>query len=105
WNPQQYVVETQKSRKGVDVEGNDTRPYRFGEFDILAVSMEPVTRDWKSFRFTLGRWLLPRPDNSKLMRKYQPVSFMPDEDWTDSLATCLEWLASGVEKTIQGAED
>lgn len=103
WNPEQYVVETQKSRAGVDFEGNDTRPYRFGEFDILAVSMEPLTRDWKSFRFTLGRWLLPRTDNPRLMRKYQPVSFVPDEDWTDDLATCLQWFESGVQKTIEGA--
>ena len=34
-----YVVETQKSRKGVHrTSGASTRPYQFGEFDILAVS-------------------------------------------------------------------
>jgi hypothetical protein len=58
-----YVVETQKSRKGTDrTSGESTRPYRFGEFDILAVSMEPATGDWSQFRFTPGNWLMPRRD-------------------------------------------
>jgi hypothetical protein len=44
-----YVVETQKSRKGVDrTSGESTRPYRFGEFEILAVSVEPATGDWSN---------------------------------------------------------
>jgi hypothetical protein len=33
-----YLVEVQKTRGGIDPATNeDTRPYRFGEFDILAV--------------------------------------------------------------------
>jgi hypothetical protein len=104
WNREQYVVETQKSRAGKNAAGESTRPYRFGEFDILAVSMEPVTRNWSTFRFTLGRWLIRRKENPQWIAIYQPVSFVPDDDWTDSLATCIEWLDSGVAKTIKGAE-
>ncbi|MEO8497398.1 MAG: hypothetical protein ABI614_20195 [Planctomycetota bacterium] len=104
WNPAQYVVETQKSRAGKNAAGESTRPYRFGEFDILVVSMEPVTRNWTSFRFTLGQWLIPRIDNPKWVAIYQPISFEPDDDWTDSLATCIEWFDSGVAKTIKGAQ-
>lgn len=39
-----YVVETPRTRGGKDLtSGEDTRPYRYGEFDILAVSMHPST--------------------------------------------------------------
>ena len=103
-NPEQFVVETQKSRRGLDkATGENTRPYRFGEFDILAVSMEPVTKNWTSFRFTVSRWLIPRPENRKLIAIYQPVSLQPDDDWTGDLATAIAWFFSGVEKTIDNA--
>lgn len=96
-----YVVETQKSRKGADrTSGESTRPYRFGEFDILAVSMEPATGDWAQFRFTLGNWLIPRPGEPNLIAIYQPVSLEPNEDWTESLATAIQWLQSGRKKTV-----
>lgn len=96
-----YVVETQKSRKGTDrASGASTRPYRFGEFDILAVSMEPATGDWSQFRFTLGNWLIPRPEDKSLIAVYQPVALEPNKDWTDSLATAIEWLGLGQQKTI-----
>jgi hypothetical protein len=37
-----YVVETQTTRGGVARKtGSPTRPYRFGEFDLLAVAMYP----------------------------------------------------------------
>jgi hypothetical protein len=96
-----FVVETQKSRKGTDrTSGQSTRPYRFGEFDLLAVSMEPATGDWSQFRFTVGRWLIPRPEDTALIAIYQPVSLEPNEDWTDSLVTAIGWLQSGERKTI-----
>jgi hypothetical protein len=101
-DPDQYVVEVQKTRSGLDAKGKSTRPYRFGEFDILAVSMEPVAQDWSVFRFTLGRWLIPRFDDSGAIQVYQPVSLKPNEDWTDNLASCIEWLFDGTEKTIKG---
>jgi hypothetical protein len=96
-----FVVETQKSRKGVNrASGESTRPYRFGEFDLLAVSMEPATGDWGQFRFTVGDWLVPRPSEPALIAVLQPVSLEPNEDWTGSLITAVRWLRSGRKKTI-----
>jgi len=43
-----FVVETQKTRTGKDKKGKDTRPYRFDEFDILAVCLHPSTGKWAS---------------------------------------------------------
>jgi hypothetical protein len=96
-----YVVETQKSRKGTDrTSGENTRPYRFGEFDILAVSMEPATSDWSQFRFTIGDWLIPRKENPSLISIYQPVALEPNDDWTNSLTTAIKWLQAKRKKTI-----
>lgn len=96
-----YVVETQKSRKGSHRKsGASTRPYRFGEFDILAVSMEPVTADWSQFRFTVARWLIPRPEDHTLVAVYQPVSLEPNDDWTDSLLVAIQWWRSKQIRTL-----
>jgi len=96
-----YVVETQKSRKGTDrTSGASTRPYRFGEFDILAVSMEPATGDWSQFRFTVGDWLIPRLAAADLISVYQPVALEPNDDWTDGLATAVDWWQAKRKKTI-----
>ncbi|MBI1370248.1 MAG: hypothetical protein GC162_16560 [Planctomycetes bacterium] len=97
-----YVVETQKTRGGTDSKsGEDTRPYRFGEFDILAVSMEPSTADWSQFRFTVANWLIPRPDNPELIATLQPVSLTANDDWTDSLADAIKWLQSEERKIVR----
>lgn len=104
-DPNQFVVEVQKTRAGNKSNGGSTRPYRFGEFDILAVSMEPVGGDWCAFRFTLCRWLIPRAADASLIQVYQPVSLTPNDDWTDSLATCIEWHFNDVQKTIRGGVD
>jgi len=54
-----FVVETQRTRGGKDKKSNsDTRPYHFGEFDILAVSMQPSTGNWNEFLYTVSSWLL-----------------------------------------------
>lgn len=98
---EKYVVETQRTRAGKDQAGKDTRPYRFGDFDILAVNMEPSTGEWGEFRFTLERWLLPRKDEPSSILKFQPVSLVPNRDWTDNLRECLEWHASEIVKTIE----
>jgi len=94
------VVETQKTRAGRDAAGADTRPYRFGEFDILAVSIEASTRDWTQFRYTVANWLLPRPDNPGVMMKFQPVSLATDADWTDRIDIAIEWFFEGKSRTI-----
>lgn len=96
-----YVVEVQKTRGGIDPKTRkDTRPYRFGEFDILAVNMHPSTKDWSKFLFTLNRWLIPRSPDTSLIEIFQPVPNTSNEFWTDGLGTCLEWFASGEKKQI-----
>jgi hypothetical protein len=111
-----YVVEVQKTRSGKTrakqpLQGSDasievttsvseeTRPYRFGDFDILAVNMHPSSGNWKSFRYTLASWLLPR-SNQALIDVLQPVAAVPNELWTDELKTCLSWFELGEEHRI-----
>lgn len=97
-----YVVETQRTRKGSNrTTGGSTRPYRFGEFDIIAVAMHPSTNRWDTFMYTVADWLLPgRADPTELL-KFQPVATVGNDDWTDSFNTAVEWLRSGVKKTIR----
>jgi hypothetical protein len=99
-NPGIFVVETQKSRKGSNSQGEDTRPYRFGEFDILAVCMYPTTNQWQSFVYTVARWLLPRLDNPVLIEKLQPIDPSAKDDWTSDFATAVDWFRSDVRRTI-----
>jgi hypothetical protein len=95
-SPDMYVVETQRTRGGKDSStGEDTRPYRFGEFDILAVSLHPSTGDWNAFRYTVADRLLSREDNPALILKFQPVPMEPDNTWSDDLETCIQWFRSG----------
>lgn len=97
-----FVVETQKTRGGINpVTKEDTRPYRFNEFDILAVSMQPSTGKWVSFMYTVSDWLLHQEGNSKLMSKFQPVSPIPNDDWTDNFETCINWLNQKTNKKIK----
>lgn len=98
-----WVVETQKTRGGKDSQGSDTRPYRFGEFDIIAVSLHPSTNDWSRFRYSVANWLIPDPADAGKIFKFQPVAMSANDDWTDRLETCIEWFESGVRKTIRTA--
>lgn len=88
-----HVVEVQKTRSGKKG-GEQTRPYRFGDFDILAVSLHPSTGDWQKFMYTVGSWLLPRPTNPELIAVLQPVPTRPDFFWTNSLEEALDWFRS-----------
>jgi len=94
-----YVVEVQKTRSGTK-NGEKTRPYRFGDFDILAVNLHAATGSWERFAFTVGSWLLPRETAPNLIEIMQPVPITPDEYWTDDLATCIEWFLSGAKKQL-----
>ncbi len=97
-----YVVETQRTRGGIDPKtGSDTRPYKFNEFDILAVSLHPSTKDWSHFLYTVVNWLIPREDIPACLLKFQPVSVTPSEYWTDDLLTCINWYRSGEKKALQ----
>ncbi|HKO45777.1 MAG TPA: hypothetical protein VJU84_21040 [Pyrinomonadaceae bacterium] len=96
-----YVVETQRTRGGKNsTTGLATRPYRFGEFDILAVSMHPSSNDWNKFMYSVGTWLRPRNSDQTLLEVFQPIPLNPNEDWTDDLETCIEWLRASTRKTI-----
>jgi len=106
-----YVVEVQKTRSGkkrktesarAPSSGDEsTRPYRFGDFDILAVNMQPTTHTWADFRYTVGRWLIPRGTNSRLIEIFQPVSLKATEVWTDKLDVCLEWFRRGDRRRVR----
>jgi hypothetical protein len=95
-----YVVETQRTRGGKSADGTDTRPYRFGEFDLLAVAMHPSTNDWSKFLYTVERWLVPTPEAEQQIFKYQPVPRNPDQCWTDNLSTAIGWLRSNLERRL-----
>jgi hypothetical protein len=95
-----FVVETQKTRGVVDENNEDTRPYKFGEFNILAVSMQPSSGSWKHFMYTVADWLIPYDEDPTRMIKFQPVPKNPNTQWTDHLETCIEWFLSGEKKTI-----
>ncbi len=94
-----HVVEVQKTRSG-QKNGEKTRPYRFGDFDILAVNLHPSTGDWKRFVYTVGSWLLPRPQQQALIEIFQPVPTCPDEYWTDDLARCIDWFLAREQKSL-----
>lgn len=86
-----FMTETQKTRTGNDGEGEKTRPYRYGEFDVLAVSMQPSTGKWDRYMYTLGRFLLPGKGENE-MATLQPVAMTPNEFWTDDFATVAAWF-------------
>jgi hypothetical protein len=100
----EWVVEVQKTRNG-EKAGKATRPYSFGEFDILAVSLQPGTGDWGKFRYTVGRWLLARPKDNTLIRIMQPVpiDITGNVYWTDNLEECIKWFFDGAVQTIPEA--
>lgn len=86
-----FMTETQKTRTGIDGDDNKTRPYRYGEFDILAVSMLPSTGRWDRFMYTLGSWLLPGKKAGE-MATLQPVSKTADDWWTDDFCMAAQWF-------------
>jgi len=96
-----FVVETQRTRSGKDATGGATRPYRFGDFDILAVSLHPSTNDWTRFMYTVASWLRPRASDTKQLEVFQPIPEQANEDWTDDLGTCIDWFRSGKRRTIE----
>ena len=101
WPADYFVVETQRTRAGKSKTVANTRPYRFGSFDILAVSMGASQQRWSAFMYTVERWLLPADDSSCLLT-YQPIPPKASEFWTDDFLTCVGWFRSGAEKRIPG---
>lgn len=86
-----FVAEVQRTRGGVR-QGRQTRPYRFGDFDILAVNLHPSTGEWRRFLYTVGDWLLPRPGDPELVAIMQPVPEAEDDYWTADLSRCIKWF-------------
>jgi hypothetical protein len=112
-----FVVEVQKTRTGKKTAKKtlpgaeaeitttesvtvSTRPYSFGDFDILAVNMHPSCGSWRNFRYTVASWLLPRSANSALIEIFQPVAAIPNDVWTDDLDTCLSWYEGAKQSRV-----
>lgn len=112
--PETYVVEIQRTRTGTRRHGKkksvipneppptqtQTRPYKFGSFDILAVSMQPLTSDWTRFMYTVESWLIPRSGDKHLIDIMQPVNAAPNDVWTNRLDAAIEWALSGEKKVL-----
>lgn len=97
FDPKVFMVETQKTRGGTGNDDKETRPYRYDEFDILAVSMQPSTGKWNRFMYTVGRWLIQgkKPDEIATM---QPVAMTPNAFWTDDFNIVAQWFRADVSR-------
>jgi hypothetical protein len=86
-----YVVEVQRTRGGVK-NGVKTRPYRFDEFDLLAVCMWASTGDWHSFMYVPAAGLVPDKIDKTTIRTLQPIPDYKEGDhdvWSKSLTVAL----------------
>lgn len=101
WPSDHWIVEVQRSRKG-ERGGESTRPYRFGEFDILAVSLGPSVGRWSAFIYTVERWLLPDSKNPANILTFQPVAPSDNDCWTSDLMIAVEWFRGGKLGRING---
>lgn len=95
------VVEVQRTRTGKR-DGEDTRPYRFGEFSLLAVCMEPSHACWNSFHYIPERWLIPRAGNPTLIEILQSVTLEPDNIWTNDFGEAVRRFRSGQPRPTTG---
>jgi hypothetical protein len=95
-----FVVETQRTRGGITSTGEKTRPYRFGEFDLLGVCLHPSTGHWTDFVYTVANWLLPESDRPGHVLKYQPVSTNESDGWTRDFERCVSWFPAGERRRI-----
>ena len=64
--------------------------------------MQASSLKWKHFLYTIGDWLIPRPEDQRLLMKFQPVPHGPNGDWTDNFLTLRLMLRSGTSKVIGG---
>lgn len=85
-----WVVEVQKTRSG-EKYGEKTRPYRFADFDLLAVCMYPSSGDWTKFAYCASQMLEARPDANTLVEIFQLIpKKLPSSAWSASLVETLE---------------
>lgn len=95
-----WVVEVQKTRSGQDADGASTRPYAYGNFDILAVNLYASSSNWSHFIYTVANWLLPRRSNANLIDIMQPVSKLSNDRWTTDFNEAVAWLQSGEHRPL-----
>ena len=76
-----------------------------GEFDIIAVAMQPSTGDWSKFMYCVSTWLRPDLKDSSRINKFQPVAMKPGDIWTDDFEECIRRLRSSEEKFNSVASD
>lgn len=88
------IAEVQRTRNGKK-DGEETRPYRYGQFDLLGVCMEPSHGRWESFLYVPERWLNPRKNDGALIEIMQPVPLKPDQIYTDDFDEAVRRLRSG----------
>jgi hypothetical protein len=89
-----FVAEVQRTRSG-NKKGQKTRPYRFNEFDLLAVCMEPSTRSWTSFMYAATKNLAPNPNDATVIKTFQEIpAFSSGRQgiWIDNLQAALNQL-------------
>ena len=89
-----FVVEVQRTRAG-EKDGISTRPYRFGEFDLLAVCMEPSTKVWTNFMYAPASKLDFDPADAQIIKTFQSVPAFSTGDqgiWTGDLPKVLREL-------------
>lgn len=85
----EYVVETQKTRKGTDSQGKSTRPYYRHEFDLLAVCLWPSSGSWRKFVYCRMDNLTVRPQDAEKLQVYQFIPADGGGNWTFDLAQAL----------------
>lgn len=107
-----YVVETQRTRNGKakakdEAEGTEdagkTRPYRFGEFDLLAVCMHPSTGEWTDFYYCPCHLLLPDPKHPKQLKTLQPIYTDGTNGWTTNFYAAAAAVRAHQAMTKQAA--
>ena len=85
-----WVAEVQKTRSGKK-SGKPTRPYRFEDFDLIAVCLWPATRSWKRFAYCLTRDLVPRKHDKSMIEIMQRIpKDLRGGGWADDLVGRLE---------------
>jgi hypothetical protein len=67
------------------------RGWSLADFEVLAVSLQPLTRQWSDFRYTLSGWLMPSRSNTAFVENLQTVSLDASGGWTNDLLTSLAW--------------
>ena len=85
-----WIVEVQKTRSGKGADGQSTRPYKFTDFDLIAVCLWPGTRDWRKFAYCFTKHLVPRRGSGELIEIMQPIPTSINEGyWNSSLTDLL----------------